>query len=225
MDLRIYAYIYNIYITISSLKSSKGDGVFDNLFLDEILEMANAMLLPNQHHPKALLHALAQRIVEKCLSKTRPLPNGQLQEAPIGRGGKKDDTSCVVAEVVEWTDELQKMWAPKQHWLSLKGVLNLQCCATEHDSDDDDEDSVQLNEASPDVVTWGELSAPAHNGPVVYRQAPQACQAPQPQMQPMSQMSQMSQGYVPQKMAVPVQGLTRCYANFPNAHTGAWTYR
>lgn len=173
------------------------------------------MLLPNQHHPKALLHALAQRIVEKCLSKTRPLPNGQLQEAPIGRGGKKDDTSCVVAEVVEWTDELQKMWAPaSQHWLpSLKGVLNLQCCATEHDSDDDDEDSVQLNDKSPDVVTWGDLlSTPAQPSPVVYRQAQK------PQMQP------MSQGYVPRQM-VPVQGLTRCYANFPNAPTGAWTYR
>ena len=31
----------------------------------------------------------------------------------LGRGGKKDDTSCVVAEIVEWTDEMKKAWTPK----------------------------------------------------------------------------------------------------------------
>ena len=57
---------------------------------------------------RALSQALAQQIVEACHAKTRPGPMGQLREAPIGRGGKKDDTSCVVAEVVEWT----KDWDP-----------------------------------------------------------------------------------------------------------------
>ncbi|CAK9018978.1 unnamed protein product [Durusdinium trenchii] len=100
------------------------DGVFDNLFLDEILrqrqDLANGLLgvSPSQ----VQLRMLAQRIVEQCHAKTRPLPNGALPEAPIGRGGKKermtprldrDDTSCVVAEVVEWTEELQKLWAPE----------------------------------------------------------------------------------------------------------------
>eukprot|EP00913_Durusdinium_trenchii_P030760 g28809.t2 len=36
------------------------------------------------------LRMLAQRIVEQCHAKTRPLPNGALPEAPIGRGGKKE---------------------------------------------------------------------------------------------------------------------------------------
>lgn len=60
------------------------------------------MLSPHAAHvgptPVAALHALAQRIVELCHAKTRTMPNGQLPDAPIGRGGKKDDTSCVVAE-------------------------------------------------------------------------------------------------------------------------------
>merc|ERR1719517_79838 len=83
------------------------DGVFDNLFLDEIADLANAALQPSRPIPthEALLGHLAKRIVEACHAKTNALPGGQLPEAPIGRGGKMDDTSCVVAEVVEWTAE------------------------------------------------------------------------------------------------------------------------
>lgn len=79
------------------------DGVFDNLFTDEIAEMVNAILRPNSQQPidESLLHLLSRRIVEACHAKTRPGPTGVLPEAPIGRGGKVDDTSCVVAEVIE----------------------------------------------------------------------------------------------------------------------------
>lgn len=36
------------------------DGVFDNLFLDEIVDLANNMLPPRQgRHPAASLHALS----------------------------------------------------------------------------------------------------------------------------------------------------------------------
>ena len=121
------------------------DGVFDNLFLDEILELANQMLPPQAAgYPEAALRSLAQAIVEQCHAKTRPLPNGQLAEAPIGRGGKKDDTSCVVAEVVEWTREMQKIWTPKQQpwpqsWFGSVGSwfdMNA-CCGASPDSDDD----------------------------------------------------------------------------------------
>lgn len=84
--------------------------------------MANRSLLPTTstgpQYSEAQLRGLAQRIVEQCHAKTRPMANGMLPEAPIGRGGKKDDTSCVVAEVVVWTEELQKMWAvpEKDQW-------------------------------------------------------------------------------------------------------------
>merc|ERR1712190_553123 len=91
------------------------DGVFDNLFLDEITDMCNNMLTPQSQFPtpKEQLQHLAQRIVHACHSKTRPGPNGQLPEAPIGKGGKKDDTSVVVAEVVEWTEAHRRHWAPR----------------------------------------------------------------------------------------------------------------
>jgi len=93
------------------------DGVFDNLFLDEIADLANSVLQPGRQIPtvEALLGHLAKRIVQACHSKTQPGPNGILPEAPIGRGGKMDDTSCVVAEVIEWTDAHSKAWAPRNH--------------------------------------------------------------------------------------------------------------
>lgn len=79
------------------------DGVFDNLFTDEVAELCNSVLRPGVPSPveESLLAHLARRIVEACHAKTVPGPNGGLPEAPIGRGGKVDDTSCVVAEVVE----------------------------------------------------------------------------------------------------------------------------
>lgn len=85
------------------------DGVFDNLFLDEIVDLANEMLFAPlkvgnsgnyvNTDPK-LFSQLAQRIVHECHVKA----TDGLAETPIGWGGKVDDTSCVVAEVVEWTD-------------------------------------------------------------------------------------------------------------------------
>jgi len=77
------------------------DGVFDNLFVDELLALANSSLPPGHQGPipKLVLTQLAQRIVQECHGKTLPDAQGRSQEAPIGLGGKKDDTSCVVAEV------------------------------------------------------------------------------------------------------------------------------
>merc|ERR1719188_2337835 len=65
------------------------DGVFDNLFLDEITDLANAILQPGRQIPthEALLGHLAKRIVQACHAKTQPSPNGLMPEAPIGRGG------------------------------------------------------------------------------------------------------------------------------------------
>lgn len=84
------------------------DGVFDNLFRDEILDLVNQQLPPPQSSrfqatPPEALSRIAQRVVNDCHSKTVRRQDGSYSETPIGRGGKKDDTSCVVAEVVEWT--------------------------------------------------------------------------------------------------------------------------
>lgn len=92
------------------------DGVFDNLFTDEVADIVNSVLRPNTRYPadEALLSLLARRIVEACHAKTRPGPTGFMPDAPIGRGGKVDDTSCVVSEVVALTD-IPDAWAPSVH--------------------------------------------------------------------------------------------------------------
>lgn len=91
------------------------DGVFDNLFLDEIVEICNSFMPPPRLkyfeplHP-SVLSDMAQYIVEAAHAKTKPAKNGSMPETPIGRGGKMDDTSVVVAEVVEYTEAHDSMW-------------------------------------------------------------------------------------------------------------------
>jgi len=113
------------------------DGVFDNLFVDEVADLCNSVLPPNRKLPthEALLGHLSKRIVEASHSKTERLPNGLFPDAPIGRGGKTDDTSCVVAEVIEWTDAHSKVWAPRKrrwHW------QNFMSCGTHCIIDDEE---------------------------------------------------------------------------------------
>merc|ERR1712226_1168929 len=99
---------------------SGSDGVFDNLFLDEIVDLVNQYLRPV--HPNAkfvptepsVLEHIARTIVAECHRKTERGPNGEQQESPIGKGGKIDDTCCVVGEVVEWTTRHAEMWSKVQ---------------------------------------------------------------------------------------------------------------
>lgn len=92
------------------------DGIFDNLYLDEIVDIANAYMPPSQSpafspiQPE-ILHSIACRLVEESHNKTRPGPGGYMPDTPIGRGGKMDDTSVVVAEVIEWTKAHSEVWA------------------------------------------------------------------------------------------------------------------
>lgn len=120
------------------------DGVFDNLFLDEIVDLCNNMIVPGRSFPthESVLGLLARKIVEACHEKTRPGPTGALPEAPIGRGGKTDDTSCVVAEVIEWTDSHSKIWAPRQRRLNWHNMMTCGdgCAAASDDYDEYDED-------------------------------------------------------------------------------------
>ena len=149
--------------------------------------MANRTLLPSAasgpQYSEAQLHGLAQRIVEQCHAKTRPMANGLLPEAPIGRGGKKDDTSCVVAEVVEWTEEMQKMWEPEvsSNWLPFTsldaGLFNFNgCCVATHDSDDEADavkPSFHPSEGSPGGASpeWKDFPRPTP-GPAPMAMAP-----------------------------------------------------
>jgi len=90
------------------------DGVFDNLFPDEILEITQSMLprkVGNRFQPikRSTLGQIARRLVAESHAKTEPGENGY-RESPIGKGGKIDDTSALVAQVVEWTDEYGQAW-------------------------------------------------------------------------------------------------------------------
>lgn len=89
------------------------DGVFDNLFIDEITDLCNLVLQPGQDMPThhSLLSHLAVSIIKACHAKSQYGPDGRLPASPIGHGGKIDDTSVVVAEVVEWTKEHTKAWS------------------------------------------------------------------------------------------------------------------
>lgn len=98
------------------------DGVFDNLFLSEVVAICNAQLKPLKKegtfvpaHP-ALLSEIAQSIVLKANSKSCD------EDTPVGRGGKADDCSVVVAEVVEWTQSRREVWERshrRRHWSSI----------------------------------------------------------------------------------------------------------
>jgi protein phosphatase PTC7 len=114
------------------------DGVFDNLFVDEIVSICSDLLI-DEGSPKYaplnrhLLGEAAKRIVHECHAKTLP----PFVPSPIGKGGKVDDTACVVGEVVEWTKQHSEAWAElrRQRWwgqfASCGGGLGLVSCEDE----------------------------------------------------------------------------------------------
>jgi len=94
------------------------DGVFDNLFIDEVVQVCDEMLYSpygpgDKFHPidRSVLAQVARRIVDMCHEKTIPSGVDGFLDCPIGKGGKVDDTSCVVGEVVEWTEAHGNAWA------------------------------------------------------------------------------------------------------------------
>lgn len=122
------------------------DGVFDNLYLDEVQALANEILPTSNIAPftptnPALLEQLAVRIVQECHAKTNPEANGRYPDTPIGRGGKVDDTSCVVGEAVEWTEAHSKAWAHarrRRQWSNIFTCGGLCDGVCVDDSDDGD---------------------------------------------------------------------------------------
>jgi len=92
------------------------DGIFDNLFISEIVAVCEEMIPTpasgrfTKAVDRKILGQIAVRLVADSHAKTTPGPHGWAP-APIGAGGKIDDTSCVVGEVVEWTEEHGEAWA------------------------------------------------------------------------------------------------------------------
>jgi hypothetical protein len=126
------------------------DGVFDNLYPEEILRILDEMLpapFPYAKHmpvERRLLGRIARRIVHEAHMKTQPGLGGMFPDAPIGRGGKSDDTSCVVGEVVEWTDAHTEAWVSHRRQKLWSGMFScgldtLPSCAGDTGEDSGDE--------------------------------------------------------------------------------------
>jgi len=116
------------------------DGVFDNLFLDEIVAICNGIFLPGKTSdtkplPASLLNQAAQRIVKDSHSKS-DTKRGIYLDAPIGKGGKVDDTSVIVAEVVEWTDAHRELCSKVGSRRKRENKNGFSCTACEADDDE-----------------------------------------------------------------------------------------
>lgn len=126
------------------------DGVFDNLYLDEVVDICNQHLRPSagsfQQTQAEVLSQIAQRIVFDSHAKSSDQNTGSYPDTPIGRGGKVDDTSVVVGEVVEWTNAHLKHFRElrsKKQWsglLSCGGGAGRGACNACGESDDDQDD-------------------------------------------------------------------------------------
>merc|ERR1739848_549707 len=91
--------------------------------------------------PPSMLSQVAQRIVRDSHGKSGA-KIGQFADTPIGKGGKVDDTSVVVAEIVEWTDAHREIWSQVRRNRKWKNVLScgapdlscggMQCGTTGH---------------------------------------------------------------------------------------------
>jgi len=94
------------------------DGVFDNVFVHELVDSCNYFMPPSTEesfepiHP-AVLTQIARQIVHNSHAKTKAGAKRHMPDTPIGKGGKMDDTSVVVAEVVEWTEDLSSAWSQR----------------------------------------------------------------------------------------------------------------
>lgn len=124
------------------------DGVFDNLFLDEVCEIANEYLQKSSSSnyaslSQSSLKQVAKEIVARSHAKSSD-DGYTMPDTPIGKGGKVDDTSCVVAEVVEWTQAHGDYWKAargKRNWhnmLSCGGAVG--ACSRMDKVDNEEED-------------------------------------------------------------------------------------
>lgn len=125
------------------------DGVFDNLFVDEIVGLCEEMITPAppgrfQPIDRNLLGNIARRVVMESHAKTQPSQGGY-RATPIGKGGKIDDTSCVVSQVVEWTEAHGEAWRKirsDRNWSNFMSCGGGMSCEseTEYVVEDDESD-------------------------------------------------------------------------------------
>merc|ERR1711904_672069 len=90
-----------------------------------------------------LMKQVANAVVMASHSKTQPGANGYYPEAPIGKGGKVDDTCCVVGEIVEWTRGHSEVWTRVRRSRQWNNILT--CGGIHEFYEDDEEDQLQMH--------------------------------------------------------------------------------
>lgn len=144
------------------------DGVFDNLFLDEVVAICNERLkAPSTEQVTfvpshaAVLSEIGRCIVERAHEKSAKNVHRLQSYTPVGLGGKADDTSVIVAEVVEWTHSRREVWersrrppkwrglfgCPQWRGLFGRGVANPCMSISVCDSDSEEEDVPKVVES------------------------------------------------------------------------------
>lgn len=118
------------------------DGIFDNLFLDEIVDTCNYFLSPPDSSTfvplqPMVLTQIGRQLVHQSHTKTKPGAKRHLPDTPIGKGGKMDDTSVVVAEVIEWSEDVASAWS--QHRRERQWEEFFGCSAPACDFGDDED--------------------------------------------------------------------------------------
>merc|ERR1712187_534791 len=105
----------------------------------------------------SVLSQVANKIVKASHAKS-DAKSGQFLDTPIGKGGKVDDTSVVVAEIVEWTDKHREIWSQvrknRQQWSNVLSCGGMQCggatrSCTACESGDEDEGKRKTQNAQP----------------------------------------------------------------------------
>ncbi|CAD7964115.1 unnamed protein product [Amoebophrya sp. A25] len=84
------------------------DGVFDNLYAHEVVSIVNSYFAPaagGKFVPQTseTMKAVCKAVVAASHAKSGEDGKNRTSLTPLGYGGKIDDTSCVVGEVVEYT--------------------------------------------------------------------------------------------------------------------------
>jgi len=150
------------------------DGVFDNLFLDELVEICNEILPPPATGeftpmPAHFLSQVCQRIVSESHAKS-DAHDGQFLDTPIGKGGKVDDTSVVAGEIIEWTDAHKQVWSEvrsNRRWKDVMSCGTMQCggprTAFSCQGDEDEELVKATRRRSSDDVSEGSESEEDQN--------------------------------------------------------------
>eukprot|EP00392_Amoebophrya_sp_AT5.2_P000523 g524.t1 len=112
-------------------KDGHKHGVFDNLYAHEVVSIVNTYFVPSPYPQTSdTLKETCRAIVAAAHEKSGADGKNSISTTPIGYGGKIDDTSCVIGEVVEYTKfhaDLIHRTRRQQKMRKVKNCLQVAC--------------------------------------------------------------------------------------------------